>query len=150
MESGVNYWRYNMFSLSAIKSMNAEAAEKAEEDGDAPCLLDAGDVYELQDGDYSILKRLPHMGPYLPVGWHRVRLDHHDPNPHGIFMGDNEGCGAYFVDSSGFGRPGEGALTADEFVERVKSGYGYAIVEAGEFQVKIGVFDFYEPGVDRY
>ena len=135
-----------MRSLSVIRAMNAEAAEKAEDIGDIPCLLDAGDVYELQSGDLSILGNFKHLGPYLPVGWHRVRLDQIDPNPHGIYMGDNHEYGAYFVDSSGFGEPGESSLAVGEFIERVKSGYGYAIVEAGEFQVKIGVFDFYEPG----
>jgi len=135
-----------MRSLSVIIAMNAEAAEKAESYGAQPCLLDAGDIHELQNGDYSVLKQFPDVGSYLPVGWHRVRLDQLDPNPHGIYMGDNHEYGAYFVDSSGFGEPGESSLAVNEFIERVKSGYGYAIVEAGEFQVKIGVFDFYEPG----
>lgn len=135
-----------MFSLSTIKAMNVKAAERSEEAGDVPCLLDAGDVYELQNGDYSILKNFMHLGPYLPVGWHRVRLDRYDPDPRGIYMGDNDGYGAYFVDSSGFGDIGESALSVDEFVKRVKPGYGYALIEIGEFQAKIGVFDFYEPG----
>jgi len=45
-----------------------------------------------------------------------------------------------FVDSSGFGGPGEPALTIEEFHSKIKAGFGYAIVEAGQFQVYVGVF----------
>lgn len=110
-----------------------------------PYLLDAGDVFELQNGDYSIIKNFRHVGHYLPKGWYRVRLDYHDPDPHGIYMGDSEGFGAYFVDSSGFGGSSGPALSIEEFVKRVKPGFGYAVVEAGKCQIKVGVFAYHEP-----
>lgn len=50
------------------------------------------------------------------------------------------GKGAFFVDKSGWGRPGEPALTIGEFVDMIRPGYGYAVVEEGEFQVHVGVF----------
>ena len=46
----------------------------------------------------------------------------------------------HFVDSSGFGRSGEGALTVDEFIKVVKPGYGYVITGIGQFQVYISEF----------
>lgn len=46
----------------------------------------------------------------------------------------------YFVDSSGFGRQEEIALTFPKFLEQVKTGYYYGIKEAGQFQVYIGEY----------
>ena len=43
----------------------------------------------------------------------------------------------YFVDSSGFGREGESALTASQFIAKVKKGFAYAISGVGQFQVYI-------------
>jgi hypothetical protein len=63
---------------------------------------------------------MPFLGDYVPEGWQMV---------------DD-----YFVDSSGFGREGELALTLGQFDQIVQEhvGSGWAIVEAGEFQVVIG------------
>ncbi len=46
----------------------------------------------------------------------------------------------HFVDSSGFGRKGEPALTTDEFLEKVKTNKFYAITSIGLFQVHIGEY----------
>ena len=46
----------------------------------------------------------------------------------------------YFVDNSGFGQEGEGALTAREFLQKVKEGMYYAIISCGQFQVYIGEY----------
>jgi len=46
----------------------------------------------------------------------------------------------YFVDSSGFGAEDEPALTFPQFVRQAKVGKGYAIIETGQFQVRIGEF----------
>jgi hypothetical protein len=46
----------------------------------------------------------------------------------------------YFVDSSGFGSPGEPALTFDQFATKCTEGMGYAITEAGQFQVYIAEY----------
>ena len=46
----------------------------------------------------------------------------------------------YFVDSSGFGQEGEGALTFNQFLGKVKAGLYYGIIEAGQFQVYIGEY----------
>lgn len=46
----------------------------------------------------------------------------------------------YFVDNSGFGTEVEPALTASQFLKHVKQGYGYAIIDCGQFQVYVGEF----------
>jgi len=46
----------------------------------------------------------------------------------------------YFVDSSGFGQPGEPALTFGQFLLNVKAGFYYGIKKAGQFQVYIGEY----------
>jgi hypothetical protein len=90
-----------------------------------------------KDGDFSVFRSIPHLGGLLPRGWRRVRLE----AGHGVYSGDNKGFGAFMVDSSGLGSPGEAALTIEEFANRLTPGVGYAIVEAGQFQVKIGAFE---------
>lgn len=47
----------------------------------------------------------------------------------------------YFVDSSGFGRDDEPALTPDQFLKKVKKGRYYAITGQGLFQVFIGEYE---------
>jgi hypothetical protein len=46
----------------------------------------------------------------------------------------------YFVDNSGFGSESESALTANQFLIKVKAGLYYGIQEAGQFQVYIGEY----------
>jgi len=71
------------------------------------------------DGDEKVLG-CPNFGGYRPKKWALVET--------------------YFVDNSGFGGDNEPALTAAQFVSRVKAGRGYAVIEAGQFQVYIGEF----------
>lgn len=100
-----------MFSLETIKQMNEERAEEARERRLEPYLY---------NGNPEYLKRIPNIGNHRPKGWKLVET--------------------YFVDSSGFGTEGELALTFNQFANRAKIGYGYAIIEAGQFQVYIGEF----------
>ena len=51
----------------------------------------------------------------------------------------------FFVDSSGFGQPGEPALTIKEFLSKVKAGLAYGITEYGQFQLFVGVFEKKNP-----
>ena len=71
------------------------------------------------DGDEGVFK-MPHLGCYLPKGW--------------------ELSGTYFVDGSGWGSEGEPALTAKQFLAKVRKGYGYALRDAGQFQVNVNEF----------
>ena len=70
--------------------------------------------------DKQHLIGIPTIGDYVPRGWKLVDT--------------------LFVDSSGFGERGEPALTMDAFYDLVRAGFGYAVVEAGQFQVHVGIF----------
>lgn len=54
--------------------------------------------------------------------------------------GDVKGTNIIFVDSSGWGNPGETALTVDQFIAMAPVGFGYAVVEAGQFQVCVRAY----------
>jgi hypothetical protein len=72
-----------------------------------------------KDGDEGVFK-MPMLGDYLPAGWEFVQ--------------------SYFVDSSGFGREDEPALTVRNFTRQVKQGYGYGLKQYGQFQVYVNEF----------
>ena len=44
------------------------------------------------------------------------------------------------MDSSGFGASDEPALSFGQFKKILKVGFGYAIIEEGQFQVYVGEF----------
>jgi len=83
-------------------------------------------VVESEDlgGDLEkYIRHIPFIGYRTPRGYKKLRT--------------------YFVDSSGFGSVGEPALTFGQFCDRVRAagpGYGYAIIESGQFQIVIGQF----------
>ena len=102
-----------MMGLEAIEAMSREAAQRAAELGQEP-------LTAFVDGDKAVLK-CPKLGDYVPDGWTlKEKL---------------------FVDNTGWGSEGEPALTVKQFLAKVKEGLGYAIVEEGQFQVYIGVFE---------
>ena len=101
-----------MMSLESIKRLSCEAGERAAEMNREPLIA-------FCDKDEAVFK-CPNLGDYVPDGWKLIdRL---------------------FVDNSGFGAQNEPALTAEQFIEKVKEGLGYAIIEEGQFQLYIGVF----------
>lgn len=100
-------------SLESIEQLSREAGEQAAEQNQEPLVA-------FTDGDEGVLKCL-NLGTYCPKGWKLIdRL---------------------FVDNSGFGTEGEAALTVKQFISKVKEGLGYAIIEEGQFQIYIGVFE---------
>ena len=99
-------------SLEAIREESRRAEERAREENKLPYIAE-------HDGDDGV-RNAPFIGDYVPEGWTPTEK--------------------YFVDSSGFGSPSEPALTFSQFLEHVKEGYGYAIVESGQFQVYIQEF----------
>ena len=128
-----------MLAREEIYEWVREASTIARRTGLTPALFEH-EHQLLRDDPRSILKCIPFIGRHLPKGWERVRITpEFDSNRRGIYADDNGGFGAYFVDATGFGRESEPALTAGEFLRRIRLGYGYAIVEAGQYQVKIGV-----------
>jgi len=124
-----------MMSSDQISNEAERHARKAKRHGKQPHFLSAlGD-----DAIRAECKRIPFLGDYVPRGFARVHV--------GQTFGDNYGYGTadhehLFVDSSGCGGRGERAMTVGEFAEFVQRhpGYGYAIVEAGQFQIVLGVY----------
>ena len=98
-----------MFSIEHIRAMNDKATAEARGENLEPYIAD-------KDGDIGV-KSCPKLGNFSPRGWK---------------LADT-----YFVDNSGFGSEDEPALTFGQFLSKVKEGYGYAIGEAGQFQVNI-------------
>lgn len=103
-----------MLSLDQIRAIAREATERACQQNLTP--------YPIWEEDLANMPPFPFpfLGDYVPKGWEKV--------------------GEFFVDSSGLGMPNELALTAYQFLEKIKVGRGYAITEAGEFQVYVGEY----------
>jgi hypothetical protein len=108
-----------MMSLESIRSESRKAASKAARTGKRPFIVEAEDLAEWQAGRFSSLP-FPFIGSYVPKGWSKI--------------------GESFVDASGFGGENEPALTIRQFIAQLTAGHGYAITEAGQFQVYIGEY----------
>ena len=103
-----------MMSLEYIEKLSREAGRRAAREKREPLVA-------FVDGDEAVF-HCPNIGSYEPKGWKLVR--------------------ELFVDNSGFGHDrNEPALTIDQFLAEVKAGYGYAIIEEGQFQIYIGEFE---------
>ena len=103
-----------MFSLATIQDIQRQAAARAAEEEKVPFVVWQEDLAAFPPFPF------PFLGDYVLPGW---KLDR-----------------TWFVDSSGFGEPGEAALTATQFRDQLEVGKGYAIVEQGQFQVYIGEY----------
>ena len=101
-----------MMDLKTMEIMEKEAGRKARKEEIEPLIAE-------YNGDEGIFK-CPDLGNYKPRGWKKVQ--------------------EFFVDSSGFGGKNEPALTINQFLKKVKEGFGYAITQAGQFQVYIGEY----------
>ena len=111
-----------MMSLSAIRALADEQARKAARAKKQPYVPhDAAEI------DRWTRFPFPNIGSYRPPGWKLV---------------DDWLC-----DKSGFGAPHEPALTVEQLKARLKDHteaeqtYGYAIIEEGQFQIVLGVFE---------
>lgn len=113
-----------MMSVEAIIDLENQAARKAKRQGAQPYVFAPG-TGPLVDGSFPA----PNLGSYVPEGWEEVER--------------------HFVDKTGWGSPGEPALTIAEFIdvvnERVRDqdfpqDLGWAIVSEGQFQIFIGEF----------
>ena len=71
--------------------------------------------------DMTSLPKIPFIGDKPIKGWRKID--------------------SLFVDSSGLGQRGEPALTQGQFVKQIKAGLAYGVTEAGQFQVRVGVFE---------
>jgi hypothetical protein len=113
-----------MMSLEAIKELSDEAAQEAAEEVKVPYI-----PFNRAEIEGYTRFPFPNLGSYVPEGWELLE----DPAP-------------LFCDSSGFGAENESALTPKQLIKALlelydkDSGYGYAIIEVGQFQVYLGIF----------
>lgn len=107
-----------MMSLEAIQHESRKAALRAARNRLEPLMIEPEDV-----GIVSVLYGIPFLGDYIPKSWRRTDRDE------------------LFVDTSGFGVDGEPALSARAFALAIRPGYGYAVVEAGQFQAYVAEYE---------
>lgn len=108
-----------MIDLATLKAMSSERAQAAAKQRLIPFV--PFDAAEIEGWDSF---PFPNIGDHRPEGWELVDT--------------------LFCDSSGFGATNEPALTAtqlkDKLLENVSHGYGYAVIQEGQFQLYVGVF----------
>ena len=117
-----------------IQAISHNAALRAAKEKRVPFYVTHQDLAMYRAQDLTRLN-IPSIGNYLPPTWRRVDLSTWD-NQRGI----KEEMNAFFVDK-GFGQQGEAALTLERFLEVIRPGYGYAIIEEGQFQVYVAVYE---------
>jgi len=129
-----------MMSPETIRSLSKQAARRSREQHLEPLLVRNEDRGVLSEH----LRHMPNLGDRVPRGWKRVPACSLTESTSGLVpFGGPEAFHYIEVDSSGWGSPTELALTFGQFCQWVSEApgeLGYAIVEEGQFQVVIGVF----------
>jgi len=129
-----------MMGIETIRNISNVAAYRAAEEGKYPLtVVDERDVHHI-----------PFLGDYVPAGWRKATWADVETKPRNVWYSDPGEDVTFMVDSSGFGGPGEPALTFDEFAEyALSSSLGWAIDQSGQFQVYVTgyVRDATSPGV---
>jgi hypothetical protein len=115
-----------MLSVAQIVEMSDEQARKAARQHKQPYI-----PWNAAEVDSYPPFPFPNIGSYRPKGWELVE--------------------DWLCDSFGFGLPTEPALTIDQLKARIKeriaeNGHlGFAIIQEGEFQIVLGVFNRTKP-----
>lgn len=107
-----------MWGGSMIRDIQRNAAAKAAREKKTPLIVWPEDVETWKSRPAEVT--FPFLGDYVPKGWVLER--------------------ELFVDRSGMGRPGELAMTWEQFLSEVQPGMGYAGIELGQFQCYIGEY----------
>jgi hypothetical protein len=103
-----------MMDLKTIRDLSRKQAAKAARLHKKPYLFEEEDRGSFPPFPF------PNIGDYRPKGW--------------------ELTDSYFVDKTGMGYDDEPAMPIERLIKKLKAGYGYAIIEEGEFQLYIGEF----------
>lgn len=139
--SGDTFLGYDSYEDLQIKSGFYEESGIKKVKDKSVRTFSQNEIDNLLKGDEGKILELPIILEYIPKGWEKYSLRQEAlESKRGIYMDDNQGFGAFFVDSTGYGKENEPALTLQEFIKRLKPGFGYGIIDSGRFQVKIGVF----------
>jgi len=127
-----------MMSPEAIRAFQQEAAAKAARAKRKPLALEADDLVHF-DSFLRAVRSTPNLGDYVPRGWKMADVrDYVGGYPYF----------AFFVDKSGFGDPGEPALTIEGLYGLIKSiiyenpdeTFGIGLYEEGQFQIHVGLY----------
>ena len=132
-----------MMDLATLIHVNRQAARRSANVGKVPLILDQRDIDDMAAGaDRMPSGGIPYIGDRAPKGWRHVNLSlwFLDDDRHGVYL-EAFGYGAFFVDKSGFGSPGDPALTLQQFAALIRPGFGYGVIEDGQFQCHVGVFE---------
>ena len=141
-----------MFSSAQIYSFQQQAARKAARAHRAPHVIFS------EDTAFNDWRGAPFLGTYVPPSWSPVTLDRTSETPTitGLrgkaWTGNTDGEAlTFFVDTTGAGTKGELAITVGEQQEVAKllvalskerkRTIGIALLEVGQFQAVIGVFE---------
>jgi len=113
-----------MMGYQTIQEIRDSMTDEAEANEREPFEHAEGYTFE----EIEAMGGIPALGDYIPPGWTESLDEDYEPIVH-------------MVDSSGFGSPGERAYTIGYFIAHVmRQGYGYGVIEAGQFQVYVGEF----------
>jgi len=108
-------------SADAIEDAAEFATTAARRAGVKPVQFTAEAIEAAKQDPLQVTRLIPFIGTYVPKGY---KLD-----------------AELFVDATGLGAAYEPALTLQMFVAKLDPMKAYAVVQAGQFQVYIGVFD---------
>ena len=137
-----------MYDIDTIKQMNQDAGQNAINQGLKPLKFNSVDMNNLRGGDITPIRSMPDLGDSVPSGWSRFdlgKIKNKFTYNYKIYKDDANGSGAFFVDQ-GMGSENEPAMTIPQFIKslseiwNINKRLGFGIVETGQFQVKIGVF----------
>ena len=113
-----------MMGLAEIKAANRRNSRAARRE--EPFVITAEQRAILATGDLQGSGiYIPNLGDYVPRGWKQT-VDK-----------------PYFVDTSGWGDPGEPALTHEQFAKalaKLPEGVGIGLIEAGQFQAYVATY----------
>jgi len=124
-----------MMSTEYMHSLKRDAERKSKREHITPFIL----LPCHKDG--RVLPRIPFIGERTwKRDWRVADLNKLLPDITPEDRCDLRESNIFFVDSSGWGDGNELALTMSAFFDLAPFGFGYAIVEAGQFQVCVRAF----------
>lgn len=113
-----------MRSLASIIDESRKQGIRAANEEKRPLVIEQEDI-ENSEVLRDTIQKIPNIGSYVPDGWTETER--------------------FFVDATGYSDPKElafnGCLSFEDFLQKIKPGKGYAIVEEGQFQVRVGEFE---------
>lgn len=109
-----------MYDLDTLTRMNRKAEHAARLARQLPSIMTTDRLAQLKANPHSPGFQIPFIGSWRPRGYQLDRK--------------------LFIDISGFGVPGEPAMTLNQWTNAVVVGKAYALIQIGQFQALLGEF----------